>query len=135
MELIRFSESFSIAIHGLAHLSNIYPERMTGKKLAMKIGAHENTLAKVFQKLARKGIVGSERGPKGGFFITGDNLDLSFLEIFEAVEGDISEQGCPMGREECPFAECVMGSGVNKISNELKNLFKDKTLADLAGRL
>ena len=132
MMLIRFSEGLSIALHGLAYLATRKGEKISGKEIAKKIDAAENTLHKIFQRLVRAGIVFSQRGPSGGFYL--EDLNIDFLTVYKILEGDGEKLNCPLGKTSCPFKDCILGEDFKKIENDLKNLLKSKRLSDLKGR-
>jgi len=51
-------------------------------------------LSKIFQNLAKVGIVSSFRGTGGGFTLIKDPSDITLLEVLEAIEGPISLNVC-----------------------------------------
>jgi Rrf2 family protein len=51
-------------------------------------------LSKIFQNLARAGIVSSSRGAGGGFSLTKAPEDINLLEVLEAIEGRIEMNVC-----------------------------------------
>jgi len=130
--LIRFSEGLSIALHGLAYLATRDGEKISGKEIAKKIDAAENTLQKIFQRLVRGGILSSQRGPSGGFYL--ENTDVDFLTVYKILEGEDRKLHCPLGKTSCPFKDCILGDDFKKIESELENLLKSKRLSDLKGR-
>jgi len=59
-------------------------------------------LAKIFQCLARSGLVHSVRGTGGGFSLARKPEEISVLEIIEAIEGPIALQRCLEMKPDCP---------------------------------
>ena len=59
---MKFSKSTELAIHGLWLLANKRPKLLLVSKMAGAQNVSESYLAKIFQKLARKGLVRSTRG-------------------------------------------------------------------------
>ncbi len=58
-------------------------------------------LAKIFQALAKAGIVKSHRGAKGGFSLARPAAEISIKDVIEAVEGPIHLNVCLMEPGEC----------------------------------
>ena len=67
------------------------------------MNASEAHLAKVFQALNRAGVIRSRKGPGGGFVLNDNPKNISFLQIYEILEGPVSQSDCPMGYTACAF--------------------------------
>ncbi len=130
MNLINVSEGAYLAMHSLALIAKNQPQRLTVKHLAEKLDASQAHLAKVFQKLSKAGYVKSVRGPSGGFILNKPAEEISFLDIYQTMEGDISLGNCPLGKDKCAFERCIFSSDLHKISNEIYDTYKKITLAD-----
>jgi Rrf2 family protein len=130
MNLINVSEGAFLAMHSLALIAKKQPDRVTVKHLAEELDASQAHLAKVFQKLSKAGYVKSVRGPSGGFILNKPAKEISFLDIYQTMEGDISLGHCPLGKDTCAFEHCIFSSNLHKISNEIYDTYKKITLAD-----
>ena len=64
--------------------------------LAAVEGLSVSYLAKIFQELAKAGLVRSHRGARGGFSLARPPADITLKEIIEAVEA----AQCLLGEEE-----------------------------------
>ncbi len=58
-------------------------------------------LAKIFQALAKAGVVKSHRGAKGGFSLARPASEITIKDVIEAVEGPIYLNVCLMEAGEC----------------------------------
>ena len=58
-------------------------------------------LAKIFQALAKAGVVKSHRGAKGGFSLARPASEITIKDVIEAVEGPINLNICLIGPGEC----------------------------------
>jgi len=68
-------------------------------------------LEQIFQKLKKAGILGSKRGPKGGYFLLRDPKDITIYEIISCTEGPIELVFCVGEDEEggsCDASMCDM---------------------------
>ena len=117
--LLHISEGASLALHGLAVVAKKSPDLVTTKELATALDASEAHLAKVFQKLHRAGIVGSVRGPAGGFSLARPAEEVSFMDIYRVIDGDVSPVACPLGKSKCIFRACIFQEKVSGIMREL----------------
>ncbi len=89
-------------------------------------------LAKIFQSLARAGIVKSSRGVRGGFSLTRQPGDITTLDIIEAIEGPIAFQRCLQAPTDCPHTGgCPLCGLFSSAQTQVKDVFSRTTLADL----
>lgn len=58
-------------------------------------------LTKIFQPLIRDGIIGSQRGVGGGFFLLRDPAKISVLDVMQSQEGPIFLNRCLSPKEIC----------------------------------
>jgi Rrf2 family protein len=128
--LINMSEGTYLALHGLVLITKKSPERVNVKTLAKLLQSSEAHLAKVFQNLSKAGIVKSVRGPAGGFVLKHSPDDINFLDIFEIIEGKVVIEKCPFGKADCAFESCIFSSKLNRISQEIYDVYKNLKLAD-----
>lgn len=128
-EVIAVSEAASLAFHGMALLAS--GGRMSAKEMAEAVKVSEAHLAKVFQRLAREGLVSSTRGPGGGFELARPAEEISLYDVYVAVEGAPSKGDCLLRRESCPFGSCIMGSTLRDIKREFVDYLKSATLRGL----
>jgi Rrf2 family protein len=80
------------------------------------------------QRLAKDGYVNSQRGPTGGFTLKKKANEISFLEIYESIEGKIEISQCVFNTPVCPMNKCIMNNITNKMSEEFVQYLKSQTL-------
>jgi Rrf2 family transcriptional regulator, iron-sulfur cluster assembly transcription factor len=89
--------------------------------------------AKIFQSLAKGGLVKSNRGTGGGFTLLKKPGDITVLEVIEAIEGKIAFQRCLA--EDEPKCEhhggCALCGLFEQAQDRVKDVFSRTTLADL----
>lgn len=100
-----FSEAISLALHAMELMARERDIVFTAKTLAARLNASEAHLAKVFQRLVKTDLVLSHRGPHGGFRLKREPEEITLLEIFNAIEGPVRPDICPMIKETCPFSQ------------------------------
>jgi Rrf2 family iron-sulfur cluster assembly transcriptional regulator len=88
--------------------------------------------AKIFQSLARAGLVKSIRGTGGGFTLLKSAPAISVLEVIEAIEGRIAFQRCLEEEPKCEhFGGCALCGLFEQAQDRVKEVFSRTTLADL----
>jgi len=128
--LLNLSESAFLALHGMVALAKSAPEKVRIKVLASELNASEAHLAKVFQSLHKNGLLKSTRGPNGGYNLINSPEEISFLDIYEAVESKVNMENCPFGKLDCMYDSCVFDSSISVLSQNIYNTFANLKLAD-----
>ncbi|MCK5847373.1 MAG: Rrf2 family transcriptional regulator [Bacteroidales bacterium] len=125
--LFNMSEAASIGIHSMVFIAKS-DGKVNVNKLAEEFNFSKHHVAKVLQRLNKFDMLGSTRGPSGGFYLKVEPNDISLLDIYEAIEGKLPNMKCPMGYEHCPFKKCLLGTIVNDMSKQFKEYLNEKTL-------
>ena len=91
-------------------------------------------LAKIFQKLARSGIVVSSRGAVRGYALARRKSEINVKEIFIAIEGPEVFNHCILGSDRCADTNpCALHSRWKHARQQIVDeLMERTTLADLA---
>lgn len=139
MGLVKISEAASLALHTMALLASQREERFTNQAIAARIGASSHHLAKVMQRLVKSGLVESLRGSLGGFTLGMPPDKVKLLQIYEAVEGPLSVEICPLNKAACdgkdPLCDgqcCLLGDLVHTVHQQIRHHLESTTLAELA---
>jgi len=75
-------------------------------------------------------LVISHRGPNGGFRLKREPEEITLLEIFNAIEGPVRPDICPMIKETCPFSQCIFSGIMFKFQNEFMDFITKNRLSD-----
>ncbi len=97
---MQVTASSGYAIHGLGYLAWRKKPVVFLSEIADYFKIPASYLAKVFQALARGGLVNSFRGAKGGYSLARAAKDINFREIVEIFEGPVSDI-CSLNRGPC----------------------------------
>jgi Rrf2 family protein len=127
-KIFALSEASSIAIHSMVLIARA-EAGMNAVKIAEFTGFSKNHIAKVLQRLVKSDLLKSVRGPSGGFSMKKDPKDLTLLDIYQAIEGPIELNDCPLAYEICNFERCLMGNVINKLTSEFRKFLEDQTLS------
>jgi len=127
--IVQLSEAATIGLHSMILIARS-KELINVNQMAEKTGASKNHLAKVLQRLVKANFLRSSRGPTGGFILKKKPEEITVLAVYEAIEGTIETDGCPMEQSICPFEKCLMGTIVQKVTDDIVTYFKKQTLKD-----
>ena len=105
------------------------------KDISRRQGISQRYLEQIFQKLKKAGIVGSKRGPSGGYFLGKKPESISLGEVIRVTEGGINPVRCINAgdsRQPCErSAECVTKIVWNEAGKRLTDYFDSVTIGDL----
>ena len=92
-------------------------------------------LAKIFQNLARGGLVHSVRGTGGGYALARLPDEITVLQVIEAIEGPIALQRCLEEKPDCHhLPSCALCGLFSEAQDRLRDTFARTSLADLMRR-
>jgi len=92
-------------------------------------------LGKIFQSLAKAGIVRSARGSGGGFCLARPATEITALDIIEAIEGPIALQRCLDEDTGCEHSGgCALCALLAVAQDRVKDVFAGTSLAALTAR-
>jgi Rrf2 family protein len=128
--LIHISEAASLAIHSLALIASA-TERLNAKTIAEILHVSQNHLAKILQVLAKNEYLESNRGPGGGFIFKKNADQISMLEIYQLIEGNVDCEFCGITENQCPFITCIFGGKPDKLTNEFVEYLTITKISDL----
>ena len=76
-------------------------QKLGSKEVSEKTDIPAPFLAKIFQRLAKEGLIKSTKGPKGGFYMTEKESGNSLLDIITCIDGMESFTSCFLGLPNC----------------------------------
>ncbi len=130
---MQFSLSTEYAIHSLIYLALQPKGKVTlVSEVARAQGVSETYLAKVFQQLAKAGVVISYRGAKGGFALARPPSEISLRQIVAAIEGEAPLFRCLEDRRNCALGDdCEIRSVMNRVEAVMWDMLEQTKLSDL----
>ena len=96
-------------------------------------------LAKIFQSLAKGGLVQSHRGAGGGFTLTSPPSNISLLDVLNCIEDAFALQKCVTDDPACVVSKtrlenCVICGVLSEAQSRANEVLARTTLADLLQR-
>jgi len=92
----------------------------------------EKFLAKIFQSLAKSGIVRSHRGVRGGFTLARDPQETSVKVVLESIQGPYHLMKCTENSDICDESKfCSLRELLLIAEMRLVSVFEEYTVADL----
>lgn len=131
---MRLTRETEYALHGLAALARRdHDSPVPLAELADSEDLPASFLAKIFQKLARHGILQSVRGAGNGYLLSTSLESLSVLQVIEAVEGSDYLDRCIFWGGRCGGDNpCLLHDRWAELKPQLQAMLEQTTVADLA---
>jgi Rrf2 family protein len=111
------------AVRSVLYLSRSEGRAATINEVAKSMMVPKSFLAKIFQHLAKAGIVVSTRGVKGGFQLTRSPKDISLRDVIEAIQGPYLMNVCAIDGEQCGLSD---NCSVHPVWVELNQFIRDR---------
>jgi Rrf2 family protein len=120
-----------MAIHYIA--AHGEPGSVSAKRIADEFSIPPELLAKILQRLAKRGLIVSHNGPKGGYALGRRAHEISIGDVLRAIEGPINIVSC-LEDNDCPQApRCNLKRPVQKVQAAISHVLDSMSLAELAG--
>jgi Rrf2 family protein len=107
---------------------------VSAKRIAEEFHIPPERLAKILQRLAKRKLIASHNGPKGGYVLTQPPEEITVGQVVRALEGPLRIVSCMSETDDCPqFSRCNLRRPVQKVQASVSRLLDTMTLAELAG--
>ncbi|PLX06379.1 MAG: Rrf2 family transcriptional regulator [Marinilabiliales bacterium] len=129
-KILAISEANAIAFHAMALIAKSQIS-INANDIAEITKSSKHHTSKVLQRLVKEGLLGSTRGPSGGFYLKRPAKDIQLIEILEAIEGELQVNECPIDNDVCPFGSCIMGGICYDIGDTMLKYLRDNDLQSI----
>jgi Rrf2 family iron-sulfur cluster assembly transcriptional regulator len=131
---VQLTKGTEYGTRGVIHLARLPANTVAlVSEIAAAEDLPESYLAKIFQYLAKGGIVRSHRGAKGGFSLARPADQITLRQVVEAIEGPIALYHCLQPYESCARAPgCAIYAVIARAQEQLIATLEGTTLLDLA---
>jgi FeS assembly SUF system regulator len=132
--MLRISKMTDYAVVLATHLAAAEGPH-AARDLAVQTQIPEPTASKVLKKLARAGVVISQRGAKGGYALARSPEHVGVNEVIEAIEGPIAVTECSDDTTDssCEYeTSCGVRANWQRINVAVHRALSEITLADMA---
>jgi len=133
--MVRLTRAGEYAVRGMVYLSQQPRDGLTlisDIAKAQKVSA--SFLAKIFQGLAKAGLVESQRGAAGGVSLGRPPERISIRNIVEAVEGPVAINRCLLAKDACERARtCPLADVWREAQEKLLEVLASVTLDRVNG--
>ncbi len=124
--MLRLSKKADYALIAMKHLATRTDlASASAREIAEQYDIPVELMAKVLQRLARRGLLTSHQGTRGGYRLAKAASAISVADIIQAIDGPLTVTACSSGDENCgQYAKCSVRDPLWRI--------KDRILSALA---
>lgn len=132
---MKISKSTELAIHSLWMLGRKRSGMLLVSEMARAQRASRSYLAKVFQRMARTGLVRSTRGKRGGFQLARRPEKISLADVVRAMEAQEPLYDCLHDNRGCRGkTDCLLRETFQEVEQVMLGALERITLGDLIAR-
>ena len=131
---ILFSRQCEYAIQAVLYLA-LAPadESVPTNDLTRRLKIPYHFLGKILQRLTRKGLLRSEKGPKGGFSLALPADEITLFHIVEAIDGAAFTHSCVLGFPECSGKNpCSVHEAWGVERDQIYQMLVSRNIAEMA---
>src|ERR1043165_3600433 len=132
--MLRLSKKADYALIAMKHLALRGDQ---GSSSAREIAALYNIpielMAKVLQRLVRRGLLASHQGTRGGYQLARRPSLISVADVIQAIEGPVTVTACSTDDGQCEqFAKCNVRDPLWRVRERILTALGECTVAELA---
>ena len=134
--MLRLSKKADYALIAMKHLA-LRAAAGAGSTSAREIAeAYDipiELMAKVLQRLARRGLLASQQGTRGGYLLARPSMQISVADVIQAVDGPLTVTACSTTEETCEqYAKCNVRDPLWRIKDRIYQALATCSLHELA---
>jgi Rrf2 family protein len=132
--MLRLSKKADYALMAMKHLA-VRRDRgsSSAREIAEQYGIPIELMAKVLQRLVRKGLLVSHQGTRGGYQLAREPLQISVADVIQAIDGPVTVTACTTADAQCEqFAKCNVRDPLWRVRERILSALGECTLAELA---
>ena len=131
--MIRLSKKADYSLMALKHILAKENQPSSAREISQAYGIPFEVLAKLLQRLARKGFLISQHGTKGGYSPARSPGTISVRDVLEAIEGPLAMLDCSNPRKGTCEQEknCSVRRPLARVEQKVLDLLGQTTLGEI----
>jgi Rrf2 family protein len=134
--VLRLSKKTDYALMAMKHLA-LQSAGGPGAASAREIAEHYDIpielLAKILQRLARRGLLTSHQGTRGGYSLARPASVISIADVIQAVDGPLTVTACSVHDTACgQYSKCNVRDPLWRIKDRILTSLATCTLDEIA---
>jgi len=130
--MLRLSKKADYALIAMTHLT-LKSGSSSAREIAEQFDIPVELMAKVLQRLTRRGLLASQQGTRGGYQLARAAAGITVADVIQAIDGPVAVTACSAHADRCgQFAKCNVRDPLWKIREIILSALKTTTVSELA---
>jgi Rrf2 family protein len=132
--MLRLSKKADYALIAMKHLAlRADGGSSSAREIAEGYDIPVELMAKVLQRLVRRGLLVSQQGTRGGYLLAKPATLISVVDVIQAVDGPLTVTACSTAEETCEqYAKCNVRDPLWKIKDRIYQALATCSVHELA---
>jgi len=133
--MLRLSKKADYALIAMKHLalSREGAVSVSAREIAEQYDIPIELMAKVLQRLARRGLLTSHQGTRGGYTLSKTTASISVADIIQAIDGPFTVTACSTENSGCEqYSKCSIRDPLWQIRERIAAALGTVSVAELA---
>lgn len=132
--MLRLSKKTDYALIALKDLaSSPGGASSSAREIAARYNIPVELMAKVLQRLSRRGLLASLQGMRGGYHLGRSAAEISVADVIEAIDGPVAVTACSDAGESCDqYSTCNVRNPLWRLQDRIERTLAEFTIAELA---
>jgi Rrf2 family protein len=132
--MLRLTKKADNALMAMKHLAvKSDTATISAREIAAEYEIPIELMAKVLQRLARRGLLISTQGTRGGYRLSKSTASISVADIIEAIDGPLTVTACSTHDDQCgQYAKCNVRDPLWRIKDRILEALSTCSLAEIA---
>ena len=102
-------------------------------EISEEYGISATLMAKVLQRLARRGIVAAKHGSSGGYQLAKDPDQISALDVISAIDGPVLITSCVTSHGNCDATDrCSVREPLRRVNESILQVLGSVTISQMS---
>ena len=135
--MLRLSKKADYALMAMRHLAlKAGAPSTSAREIAEQYDIPIELMAKVLQRLARRGLVTSHQGTRGGYRLSRPASIISVADIIQAIDGPLTVTACSTDAENCDqYAKCSVRDPLWRIRERILSALATCSLQEVCSEV
>jgi Rrf2 family protein len=134
--MLRLSKKADYALMAMKHLALRSDRAATAsaREIAEMYDIPIELMAKVLQRLVRRGLLASQQGTRGGYQLARLASQISVADVIQAIDGPVTVTACSTDEgQQCEqFSKCNVRDPLWRVRERILSALGECTIAELA---
>jgi len=133
--MLRLSKKADYALIAMKHLALRGDQgSSSAREIAGLYDIPIELLAKILQRLVRRGLLASHQGTRGGYQLVRMPAQISVADVIQAIDGPVSVTACSASDDGAceQFAKCNVRDPLWRVREKILSALGECTIAELA---